>query len=195
MYDDAKTHEGRAYSGMRVGGSHDWDYPDGRWQETKVAPDRWDVRFESLKRRRRAAPEDSGAAPGTMYHWLVLGHQRVRKLDADTYATLLEGVKWKIAHRRPHWRAWSSEYPEQPSARRKTIEVLEAALTELRAEEAARAAPLEATLSPVPFGPVAFRSALDYVGASGVAASASARRASRAHHQASAPPVANMTRL
>lgn len=148
-FDDAKAFQGRAYSGMRVGGAHSWQYPDGRWHERKVAPDRWDFRFESTKRRRHGAPEGSGAEPGSMYHWYVLAHQRVRKIDQDTYATFMEGTKWKLGHRRPHWRKWSSEYPEQPSARRKLIEVLEATLAQLRDEEDERRLRLEAALDPI----------------------------------------------
>lgn len=149
-YDDAKEHDGRVYSGMPVGASHDWDYPNGRWRERKVAPDEWEVRFTATKRRRTAAPVGSGAAPGTRYHWLVLGHQRVRKVDQDSYETLLEGVKWKIGHKRPHWRKWSSEYPNQSPARARTIAVLEEALARLRAEEAAGALALEETLGALP---------------------------------------------
>lgn len=149
-YDDAKEHDGRAYSGMAVGGVHDWDYPDGRWIEQKVAPDRWSVRFESSKRRRRAAPAGSGAAPGTRFHWYLAGHQRVRKIDEDTYRTLFEGTKWKVGHQRPHWRKWSTEYPDQMSARERVIQALEDTLRELKADAAAEAPPLESLLSPLP---------------------------------------------
>lgn len=151
-YDDVKTHEGRRYSGMRVGGRHDWDYDAGRWQETKLAPDEWDVAFRATKRRRWAAPPGSGAPPGTMFHWLVVGHQRVRKVDANTYETFLEGAKWKLAHRKPGWRKWSSEYRGQPTARAKMIAVLDATLERLRAEEDARAPRLETRLDPAVYG-------------------------------------------
>lgn len=154
-YDDPKRHGERTYSGMSVGGAHDWTYPDGRWRERKVTPDRWEVHFRSAKTRRRPAPVGSGAPPGTMFHWLVLGHQRVRKVDQDTYQTLLEGVKWKIGHRRPHWRRWSTEYPEQASARERTIQALEDALERLKAERDADSPPLEETLSEVPGAPPA----------------------------------------
>lgn len=147
-YDGAKTFEGRAYSGMSVGGRHDWDYPDGRWQEKKVAPDQWSFSFRSTKRRRRHAPAGSGAPPGTMFHWYVLAHQRVRKVDEDTYQTFMEGSKWKLAHRRPNWRKWSSEYHRNPSARKKAIEVLRAALEELEKDERTRQPRLEAMLDP-----------------------------------------------
>jgi len=149
-YNDTKEFEGRAYSGMAVGGVHDWDYPDGHWHERKVAPDRWDIRFESSKRRQRSAPVGSGAEPGTMYHWFLLGHQRVRKVDADTYQTLLEGTKWKVGHKRSRWRRWSSEYPEQSPARERTIQILEEALAELKSQENTHAPALESLLSPVP---------------------------------------------
>jgi hypothetical protein len=110
-YDDLKQYEGRLYSGMSVGGRHVWEYKDGLWDERKAAPDRWDFTFSSVKRRARSAPEGSGVPPGSQYHWFILAHQKVRKLDADAYETFMEGRKYKVAHRRPHWTAWSSEYP------------------------------------------------------------------------------------
>ena len=131
-FDDLKTCNGRAYSGMSVGGTHEWEYPDGIWRERKVAPDRWTFTFRSAKRRMRKAPEGSGALPGTQYHWFILAHQRVRKLDQDTYATVMEGIKFKVAHRRPHWRRWSTEYPDQEPEREVLIRILEEQLAELK---------------------------------------------------------------
>src|SRR2546426_8454139 len=75
---------GETYSGMAVGGEHTWLYPNGLWKETKVAPDRWDFTFSSLKERERSAPPGSGVPVGTQYHWYILAHQRVRKIDADS---------------------------------------------------------------------------------------------------------------
>lgn len=149
-YDDTKDFEGRTYSGMRVGGVHDWDYPDGRWIERKVAPDRWDVRFTSSKRRRHAAPAGTGAAKGTMFHWYVQGHQRVRKVDENTYQTLMEATKWKVGHRRPYWKKWSTEYEDQTPARERVIAILEETLANLRQQAAVKAPPLEAALAPLP---------------------------------------------
>ena len=130
-YDDLKEFEGETYTGVAVGGEHTWLYPNGLWRETKVAPDRWDFTFSSLKERERSAPPGSGVPVGTQYHWYILAHQRVRKIDADSYTTLMSGVKYKIAHKRPHWRKWSSEYPEQPSETEKLIYVLEETLASL----------------------------------------------------------------
>ena len=55
-YDDVKEFGGETYSGMAVGGEHTWLYPNGLWKETKVAPDRWDFTFKSIKERERSAP-------------------------------------------------------------------------------------------------------------------------------------------
>lgn len=136
-YDDVKTHDGERYAGMAVGGTHDWDYPDGRWREEKRAPDRWDFSFESEKRRRDPAPEGSGADPGTGFRWYILARQKVEKLDANTYATRMSGRKWKVAHRRPYWERWSCEYPDQAPARDRVIGILEETLERLRAEREA----------------------------------------------------------
>lgn len=131
-YNDLKRFQGQAYSGMSVGGEHRWIYPRGTWHEKKVAPDRWDFNFTSFKEREEGAPEGSGAPPGTQYHWYLLAHQRVKKIDQDTYATFMEGQKYKVAHRRPYWRHWSTEYPGQASERERLIAILEDALARLR---------------------------------------------------------------
>jgi tRNA (cmo5U34)-methyltransferase len=131
-FDDLKESGGKVYSGMSIGDGHRWLYPDGIWEERKVAPDRWDFTFSSLKTRTRSAPEGSGAAIGTSYHWYILAHQRVRKRDKDSYDTFMEGMKFKVAHRRPHWRSWSTEYPDQEPEREVLIRILEEELARLR---------------------------------------------------------------
>jgi hypothetical protein len=132
-YDDLKEHDGETYTGMPVGAGHDWTYPDGRWRETKQGPDRWRFSFSSRKEREDPAPPGSGAETGARYHWYMIAHQRVRKLDKDTYATRMEGLKAKIGHKRPHWNGFSYEYDDQPSALDRVIEVLEERLAELKA--------------------------------------------------------------
>jgi hypothetical protein len=131
-YDDLKQFGAGTYSGMAIGGEHTWLYPDGLWKERKVAPDRWTFTFSSPKRRTRHAPEGSGAPVGTGYHWFILAHQRVRKRDSDGYETFMEGVKFKIAHRRPHWRHWSTDYPDHEPEREILIRILEGELERLR---------------------------------------------------------------
>lgn len=133
-YDDLKEFEGKAYSGMPVGGRHVWHYTDAVWREEKVAPDRWDFALTSVKRRDRSAPPDSGAPPLTEYHWYLLAHQWVRKIDADSYRTFMSGVKYKLAHKRPHWRQWSDEYPGNASSRDQVLEILEDTAQRLRME-------------------------------------------------------------
>ena len=145
-YDDVKEFEGETYSGMAVGGEHTWLYPNGLWKETKVAPDRWDFTFNSIKDRERSAPPESGVPVGTEYHWYILADQRVRKIDADSYTTFMSGVKYKLAHKRPHWRKWSSEYPDQPSETETLINILEGTLARLR-ESASGPSPASAILA------------------------------------------------
>ena len=131
-YDDLKEFEGETYSGMSVGGEHSWIYPNGLWRETKITPDKWTFTFASLKERERSAPDGSGVPPGTQYHWYILAHQRVRKIDADTYHTFMSGVKHKVAHKRPAWRKWSCDYPDQPSESDRIASILHEALDEVR---------------------------------------------------------------
>lgn len=80
------------YKPMRVGASHGWTY-EGPWDETKLAPDAWRVSFRATKTRRRLAPAGSGAGVGTTFDWLIVGRQLARKVDANSYQTLLYGSK------------------------------------------------------------------------------------------------------
>ena len=121
-YDQYKTFEGKRYTGMRVGGHHKWHYDQGEWKETKVTPDRWEFTFAVKKRRAGHAPPGSGVPVGTEYHWYILGHQIVRKLDENTYTTALTGMKYKLAHKRADKETWSSSEAAQ---RRRLIHILE----------------------------------------------------------------------
>ena len=134
-YDNPKTHDGRSYTGMTVGGRHHWDYRQGRWSEEKLGPEKWRFTFSSLKRRNTPAPEGSGCARDTRYHWYILADQRVRKVDKDCYETFMSGLKFKVGHRRPHWRKMSYEYPEQKGYSEKVEGILRGALSELEAEK------------------------------------------------------------
>ncbi len=133
-YDDLKEYEGRTYTGMQIGGRHTWHYTDAVWRERKVTPDRWDFTLTSVKKRAQPAPPGSGAPPLTEYHWCVLAHQWVRKIDEDSYHTFMAGVKYKLAHKRPHWRKWSDEYEGHHQARDAEISILESRIAELRSE-------------------------------------------------------------
>lgn len=133
-YDDVKEFEGDAYTGMAVGGGHVWHYTDAVWREVKVAPDRWEFSLTSVKRRDAPSPPGSGAPPLTEYHWYLLAHQWVRKIDADSYHTFMSGMKYKLAHKRPHWRHWSDEYPGNETSGRAVSAILESTLAQTRAE-------------------------------------------------------------
>jgi len=130
-YDDLKEFEGETYTGMKVGGEHTWSYPNGLWHERKVAPDRWEFAFTSKKIRDRSAPVGSGVALDTQFHWYLLAHQWVRKIDADSYSTFMSGLKYKVAHKRPGWREWSSGFAGRISEREAVVAILEDALARI----------------------------------------------------------------
>ena len=125
QYNELKEYDGKIYTGMLVGSSHNWLYPNGKWHETKLAPDKWKFTFESVKKRSHPAPDNTGAAKGTIYHWYIIADQRATKVDNDSYFTLMEGLKFKIGHKRPHWRMFSYEYDDQLSYNEKVIRALE----------------------------------------------------------------------
>ncbi|KAJ5377173.1 uncharacterized protein N7496_004582 [Penicillium cataractarum] len=122
-YNALKAHKGQLYSGMAVGGSHTWNYDPGVWKETKEEPDLWRIDYQTNKRRMRNAPKGSGAPVGTEYHWLIVGHQHVRKIDANTYETHLTGAKYKLAHKSATTGSWS--IPTVRGQREREMELLE----------------------------------------------------------------------
>ena len=130
-YNEFKEFEGKKYTGMKVGRSHKWNYDPGVWTEKKVTPDDWEINFAVNKRRAGHAPEGSGVPVGTEYHWYILAHQNVRKLDANTYSTALTGLKVKLAHKRAGSEKWNITEKTQ---RKKLIKVLQDMIAELEKE-------------------------------------------------------------
>jgi len=130
-YNAIKEFEGRKYTGMRVGGSHSWYYRQGEWKETKLAPDKWEFSYNVNKRRKWDAPEGSGAPVGTEYHWYILAHQNVRKLNANEYTTSMTGTKYKLAHRRAACGEWSAG---ERARLKRLIIILEENIVQLRHE-------------------------------------------------------------
>jgi len=136
-YDAFKEFEGRRYTGMRIGRGHKWNYDPGVWTEKKVTPDQWEIHYAVTKRRVGRAPEGSGVPVGTGYHWYVLAHQNVTKLNANEYTTSMTGMKFKLAHRRADKGTWSASVQAQ---RRHLIKILRQVSEDLEREEAANAA-------------------------------------------------------
>jgi hypothetical protein len=130
-YNEYKDFEGKKYTGMRVGGIHQWYYDKGEWKEKKIAPDKWEFTYATNKRRAWQAPEGSGVPVGTEYHWYLLAHQNVRKLDANSYTTSMEGLKYKLAHKRAEIGKWSStDYAQKE----RLIQILEGLIDQLKKE-------------------------------------------------------------
>jgi hypothetical protein len=136
-YDAFKEFEGRRYTGMRVGRGHKWNYDPGVWTEKKVTPDQWEIHYAVAKRRVGKAPEGSGVPVGTGYHWYILAHQNVTKLNANEYSTSMTGMKFKLAHRRADKGTWSASVQAQ---RRHLVRILKQVAEDLEREDAANAA-------------------------------------------------------
>jgi hypothetical protein len=121
-YNEYKKFEGKQYTGMKVGRSHKWYYDRGEWKEKKITPDKWEFVYAVNKKRAGQAPEGSGVPVGTEYHWYILAHQNVRKLDANSYTTSMTGLKYKLAHKRAEKEKWNVSDNAQ---RRQLIHILE----------------------------------------------------------------------
>jgi len=132
QYDRYKHHGGEQYTGMKVGGTHKWYYDQGEWRERKVTPDDWKIYYKTIKRRAGKAPDEAGVPVGTEYNWLIVTHQRVTKLDANSYMTCMEGRKFKVAHKRAAKDTWNVSTKAQ---RKRVIAYLQALIAELEAAD------------------------------------------------------------
>src|SRR6476660_6238301 len=108
FFNKFKSFNGEMYTGVQIGRGHHWTYDAGDWKETKITPDLWEISYAVTKRRAGKAPEGSGVPVGTEYHWYILAHQNVRKLNANDYSTSLVGLKYKLAHKRAGSDKWSA---------------------------------------------------------------------------------------
>jgi hypothetical protein len=130
-YNKFKEFEGQHYTGMKIGRSHKWYYDKGEWKEKKITPDEWEINYAVTKRRAGKAPEGSGVPVGTEYHWYILAHQNVRKLNANDYTTTLSGLKFKLAHKRFDKEKWSASDKAQ---RKRLIKIFQQMIKQLEAE-------------------------------------------------------------
>ncbi|HMC57021.1 MAG TPA: hypothetical protein VKH19_17705 [Gemmatimonadaceae bacterium] len=144
-YNEFKEYEGRRYTGMKIGRSHNWIYDAGQWTEKKITPDLWQISYAVTKRRKGKAPEGSGVPVGTAYHWYIVAHQNVEKLNANEYTTSLFGLKFKVAHKRAGTEKWSATPRTQ---RKRMIQFLRDTIRDLEASDDAM--PLEATATDAP---------------------------------------------
>lgn len=136
-YNALKNFNGHQYSGMKVGGKHNWNYKDGSWNETKITPEKWQFQFISNKHRVPQAPVGTGALNNTKYHWYIIADQKVNKIDANTYNTIMTGLKYKVGHKRPNWNHWSYQY-QRRTYEDLIINILEEALRKLREKKKSR---------------------------------------------------------
>ena len=113
---------------MKIGRGHKWHYDQGVWNEKKITPDEWEVNYSVTKRRAGKAPEGSGVPVGTQYHWYIIAHQVVSKLNANDYSTSLTGLKFKLAHKRADKETWSASTRAQ---RKKAVQILRKIADEL----------------------------------------------------------------
>jgi hypothetical protein len=130
-YNKFKKFEGKQYTGMAVGRSHKWYYDQGVWKEKKITPDLWEISYSVTKRRAGKAPEGSGVPLGTEYHWYIISHQNVKKINANDYTTTMSGLKYKLAHKRAGKDKWSATAKTQ---RKHLIKFLQEFIAQLKKE-------------------------------------------------------------
>ena len=131
IYDEYKVFNGQQYTGMKIGRSHKWYYDKGEWKEKKITPDLWEISYAVTKRRAGKAPEGSGVPVGTEYHWYILAHQVVKKLNANDYTTELSGIKFKLAHKRVDKNKWSATARTQ---RKRLVKLMQEMIAQLEME-------------------------------------------------------------
>lgn len=132
-YNRHKKFEGAQYTGMAIGRTHHWKYDEADWKERKVTPEKWEFAYSATKRRTGKAPEDSGAPVGTGYHWFIMAHQFVEKLNANDYSTQMTGLKFKLAHKRAVVDKWNISDEAQ---RKKLVVFLKELIADLEKEPA-----------------------------------------------------------
>lgn len=130
-YNRYKMYGEKQYTGMAVGRSHKWYYDQGIWLDKKITPEKWLISYEVTKRRAGKAPKGSGVPVGTEYHWYILAHQMVKKLDANSYSTALNGLKYKLAHKRSDKGKWNISNRTQ---RNHLVKILKSFIEELESE-------------------------------------------------------------
>lgn len=130
-YEKFKKYKGKHYTGMKVGRTHHWYYDEADWKEKKITPEKWEFAYTTVKRRAGHAPEGSGVPVGTGYHWFILAHQFVEKLNANDYNTQMSGLKFKLAHKRADKNNWNASTNVQ---RKHLVELLKGIIAELEQE-------------------------------------------------------------
>ena len=141
-YNKFKEFEGKRYTGVKIGRGHKWYYDQGiwkerkvtpdEWKEKKITPDEWEINYAVKKRRAGKAPEGSGVPVGTSYHWYILAHQNVCKLDANSYTTAMTGLKYKLAFKRADKEKWNASEKAQ---RKRLIKLLTEVIEHLKKDE------------------------------------------------------------
>ncbi|MCK4779766.1 MAG: hypothetical protein KAT57_06245, partial [Candidatus Lokiarchaeota archaeon] len=80
------------------------------------------------------APSNTGANINTKFHWYIIADQIATKIDSNSYMTSMKGVKFKIGHKRPYWKTFSYNYPNQVTYKQRIIKILEETLMKLKNE-------------------------------------------------------------
>ncbi|MFW9821145.1 MAG: hypothetical protein ACFFE5_16190, partial [Candidatus Thorarchaeota archaeon] len=73
--------------------------------------------------------------PSVYFHWYIIADQIATKIDENSYMTSMQGIKFKVGHKRPYWKKFSYNYPEQLTYKEKVIKILEKVLKDLKRDK------------------------------------------------------------
>jgi hypothetical protein len=114
---------------MRVGGTHHWYY------ERRMEGGKWHLINGNLLmlqiREELGMPQKAQALLLEQNIIGIFAHQNVRKLDANTYTTSMDGLNYKLAHKRVGIKRWSLT---QNAQRDLLIKILEEYVAQLKRE-------------------------------------------------------------
>jgi hypothetical protein len=85
-------------NGVPKGFKHSWKYSDSTWNETKVKPGLWKIKFSSIKRKKGNPSKSYGNFKENFkIKWKIDAIQYATKISPNAYRTTMIGTKRPIA--------------------------------------------------------------------------------------------------
>ena len=99
--------QGNPY-GFKPGKStYTWDFLNAKWKDHRLdARDHTFILKARFEKAKDAYPSLTGEV-GIEFHWFVFGDQIARKVDRDSFETLMTGTRCLLGYKKPSWRQFS----------------------------------------------------------------------------------------